>query len=177
MTDQELLKILDQGGELSVPYFGGSTVRVEPCNLEPDVALPSLRNFLGLGDAQRSKDAPHLLAYCASMVDEVGDCILEDLGGRLPTENQVWEFVRPGHIYFDCLEEGEYATTRTVFLQLEGEVAWEPEHGLQMSWAEGSRLVKVGPFDGHPTNGHATADPSNDRFVYHCYEPEFCTLF
>ena len=34
-----------------------------------------------------------------------------------------------------------------------------PEHGLQMSWADGTNLVKVSEFDGHPTNGHAFSRP------------------
>lgn len=42
----------------------------------------------------------------------------------------------------------------------------EEEHGLLMSWEDGSKLVKVSDFDGHPTNGHAGADVSRDQFVY-----------
>lgn len=54
---------------------------------------------------------------------------------------------------------GPLAPARS-YLSIEGEVSWEPEHGIQVVLAEGSRLCKVGPSDGHMTNAHAWADPA-----------------
>ena len=167
MTDQELLTILDNGGEISVPYFNGDMIQIDASDLEPTEALPALKNFLTLSNDQRMSDARHLLAYCKLMMDAVGEEeISEDLGGVQPTLENIWNFTKASHIFFGKLDAGKYAAEKTVYLQLEGNVAWEPEHGLQMSWANGNKLVKAGPFDGHPTNGHAYADPERDQYVF-----------
>ena len=65
--------------------------------------------------------------------------------------------------------------TATAAYQIEGAVAWEPEHGLQMSWENGETLVKSGAYDGHPTNGHAFADPAYDSYVFYCSSPNLRT--
>ena len=178
MTDNELLNIIENGGQVSVPYFDGAMVTIlEEGHLPAADVLPALKNFLLLSAENRRSDARHLVAYCKMMMDAVGDeIILEDLNGEHPTLENIWHFTKIRHIFFGALDAGKYAANRTIFLQIEGEVAWEPEHGLQMSWAEGKRLAKAGDFDGHPTNGHASANPEKDQYVFSCYIPELCTL-
>jgi hypothetical protein len=166
MTDEQLLTILDAGDKLSIPYFGGQEITVASEDLPPAEALPALKNFLQLSNEQRLKDGRHLLAYCREMAEAIGDEVYEEMGGEEPSVDQIWDFVEICHIFFGKLEKGKYAERDTVFLQLEGNVEWEPEHGLQMSWADGCKLVKVGSFDGHPTNGHAYADPTRDQYIY-----------
>ena len=46
------------------------------------------------------------------------------------------------------------------YLSFEGEVSWEPEHGLQLVYEDGVRLCKVGQCDGHVTVAHAHGDAS-----------------
>ncbi len=46
------------------------------------------------------------------------------------------------------------------YLSFEGEVSWEPEHGLQLVYEDGQRLCKVGRCDGHVTVAHAYGDAS-----------------
>lgn len=178
MTDKELLNVLENGGQVAVPYFDGDLIEVHVSSkLDSAELLPVLKNFLMLSADNRRSDARHLVAYCKLMMDAVGDdIIIEDLNGEQPTEENIWNHTRIRHIFFGRLEAGKYAARRTIYLQIEGEVAWEPEHGLQMSWADGKRLVKAGAFDGHPTNGHASAKPERDKYVFSCYTPELCTL-
>ena len=167
MTDNELLIILEKGGQVSVPYFDGSMIQVEKCDLSLEEVLPAFKRFLSLTAEQRRSDARHLLAYCKMIVYAVGEDALEDMGGSEPGASL---------IFFDKLEAGKYASKPTIYVQIEGNVDWEPEHGLQMSWAEGDRLVKVSAFDGHPTNAHASAKPEDDQYVFECYKREFCTF-
>lgn len=186
MTDAELSEILTNGGKVAVPYFDGALVEVMPDDIE-DLPTPSgavtevealemLKNFLNLTIENRDADSRHLFAYCKLMMDAVGkEEVLEDLDGVMPTLGEIWKFVTPKVIFFGALNPGKYATTRTVFLQIEGDVAWEPEHGLQMSWQNGATLVKAGAYDGHPTNGHAYGDPDRDVYVFYCNQPENCT--
>ncbi len=46
------------------------------------------------------------------------------------------------------------------YISFEGEVSWEPEHGLQLVVEDGLRICKVGPYDGHVTIAHAFGDSS-----------------
>lgn len=176
MSDEEVQHLLETGGMIAVRYFDGAMVKIEQDNLPVEDALPALKNFLALTTEQRRSDARHLIAYCKMMVDAVGEEVLEKMGGRVPNEEEVWAHVSIQNLFFGKLDTGKYVSKPTVFVQIEGNVAWEPEHGLQMSWADGSRLVKVGAFDGHPTNSHATADPTRDQYVFSCYKPDLCTL-
>lgn len=176
MNDQDLLMILENGGQVPVPYFDGDMTQIIDCDIARDEALEALKNFLALTNEQRLSDGRHLVAYCKMMIDAVGEEILEDMDGVEPTVAQIWDYVRIKYIFFGKLEVGKYASKPTVYVEIEGEVAWEPEHGLQMSWADGSQLVKVGAFDGHPTNGHAMADPTRDQHVFSCYDLALCTF-
>lgn len=178
MNDQELLTILENGGKLSVPYFDGAEIEVYACDFVPHVeALPAFKNFLALPNEQRKSDARHLLAYCQMMMDAVGEEeILEDMDNAEPTLETIWNYADARHIFFGKLDAGKYAAENTAYVQIEGQIAWEPEHGLQMSWANGNKLVKVSACDGHPTNGHASANPENDQYIFSCYFKEFCTF-
>jgi hypothetical protein len=44
-----------------------------------------------------------------------------------------------------------------------------------MSWRDGYELVKLSPFNGHATNGHAYDDLSKDAFIYYSARAEMCT--
>jgi hypothetical protein len=46
------------------------------------------------------------------------------------------------------------------YLSFEGEVSWEPEHGLQLVFENGERVCKVSQYDGHNTVAHAVGDAS-----------------
>lgn len=52
------------------------------------------------------------------------------------------------------------------YISFEGEVSWEPEHGLQLVVEDGLRVCKVGPYDGHVTNAHASGDISRLGAVF-----------
>jgi hypothetical protein len=36
-----------------------------------------------------------------------------------------------------------------VYVSVECECDWEPEHGLQIVFRDGATVTKVGPYDGH----------------------------
>jgi len=186
MTDAELTEIIEGGGKVPVPYFDNALIEIMNDTIDdrpdpigvvtPDEALVALKNFLQLTADQRRADVRHLLAYLKMMVDAIGEeDVLEDLGGVMPTVDTIWTHAEPKFLFFGDMNPGKYATQRTIYLQIEGNVAWEPEHGLQMSWENGSTLVKAGAYDGHPTNGHAFANPDYDAYVFYCSQPEHST--
>lgn len=47
-----------------------------------------------------------------------------------------------------------------VYVSLECECDWEPEHGLQIVFRDGRAVTKVGPHNGHLTNAAAYTDAS-----------------
>jgi hypothetical protein len=52
------------------------------------------------------------------------------------------------------------------YLNFEGEVAWEEDHGLQLVDDLGGAVCKVGSYDGHVTVAHAFGDPGLLDMIY-----------
>lgn len=176
-TSAELTELLTGGGgTLSIPYFDGREVQVENIDDFPlaEVA-PAMEAFLALSPQHRIADSHHVFAYMKDTIDLAGEDVIEDMGGTEPAIDNIWEHVTPSMLYFSAIDQGQYADRRTMYVLLEGAVTWEYEHGLLMSWADGNRLVKVGPFDDHPTNGHASADRSRDEFVFDAASDRWAT--
>lgn len=172
MTDAEVLALFDEEQPIAMPYFGNQPVELRLYEELADAELANaVRNVLALTASDRDRDGRHLLAYCELMVEAAGAEVLDDMGGEMPTLDTIWDFVTPRFLSFSAADPGPYVDRRTVFAVMEGAVAWEPEHGLQMCWADGTRLVKVGEFDGHQTNGMAAANPEHDKYVFAGYAP------
>ena len=53
-----------------------------------------------------------------------------------------------------------------IYFSLECNCDWEPEHGLQLILRDGTRITKVGGYDGHLTNADAFGDPAKVGVVY-----------
>jgi hypothetical protein len=86
-----------------------------------------------------------------------------DLACTIRSPSDVWNHVRLGS---ECYVQRRGHGDREIYLSLECECDWEPEHGLQIVFKNGLRVNKVGPFDGHLTNADAYADASLETLVY-----------
>ncbi len=53
-----------------------------------------------------------------------------------------------------------------IYISLECNCDWEPEHGLQIVFFEGKKVCKVGPYDGHLTNSDAFANEKFEHVIY-----------
>ena len=170
MTIEDVERALhgDGGGAaIAVPFFDGQTAAFEGSDLDPDAVLSAMRAFLALGAADRDKAAPHVFAYCREVLEEIGE---HELDGPPPvTPDDVWRLVQPRGI--DIVEEDG-----SVFVMVECDCDWEPEHGLLMVWREGRVIEKVGGYDGHATNVHAYDDESLAHVVYAGADPRFTTV-
>jgi hypothetical protein len=81
----------------------------------------------------------------------------------IPGPDQVWDHVTIGP---EVYVRRHHADGR-VYLSIECECDWEPEHGLQVVIREGRVVSKVGPYDGHLTNASAFASDELADVVYH----------
>lgn len=81
----------------------------------------------------------------------------------LPSGPALWSHVRLGQ---------EAAVTRrpygdhAVYVSIECECDWEPEHGLQLVLRNGLVVNKLGGYDGHLTYGDSYANPRLENVIY-----------
>lgn len=86
-------------------------------------------------------------------------------GGHEPvrTPADIWKHVKLG----SCSTVGRRpAGEKGVYISIECECDWEPEHGLEVVLKGGQRVTKVGPFDGHSSNADAFGNPAFEDTVY-----------
>ena len=123
-------------------------------------AQAAVANFLGADDRALRAATPDVHAY---YLDTARDAERPGWGDQLPTiaqPDQVWEHVRFGDDFHVGREGDE------VYVSVECECDWEPEHGLELVFRNGQTISKVGPYDGHLTNAAAYGQPELDNVVY-----------
>lgn len=127
----------------------------------------ALANFVDGGDALLDQATAYLWQYYQATVAALGDAALGDHQvPRLARDADIWEHVTlPRPPCFHVGQTSEYEPGISYF-SFEGEVSWEPEHGLQLVFEHGRRVCKVGPYDGHLTQAHAFGDLSLLRVVF-----------
>ncbi|HEY4199817.1 MAG TPA: hypothetical protein VGM83_04585 [Devosiaceae bacterium] len=163
------------------PYFDNAEVELEEDDEgnEPGAFAPhetpegaaALRAFLALTPADRMADSRHVFAYYADFREAVGgeDWLDEEMG--IPeTASDIWDNVTPGPI---SVTQGY--DDRQWYVVMEAECAWEAEHGLMMVWHNGTRLTKVGGYDGHVSNSDAFADEKLSDVVYAAIDRKYTT--
>ncbi len=116
------------------------------------------RNFQAAGPDLLAQATPFLWEYYRATVAEYTPEQCRAYGIPLfAPSTDIWSQVSittPPHIE---LGRPPLSPARA-YISFEGEVAWEPEHGLQLVVEDGLRVCKVGPYDGHVTNAHAFGD-------------------
>jgi hypothetical protein len=84
---------------------------------------------------------------------------------EIPDSADIWEHVEFRNIPEWRVGGGPLSPGRS-YLSFEGEVSWEPEHGLQLVCEDGRRVCKVSEYDGHVTVAHAYGDQSLLGVIY-----------
>ncbi|UQU67322.1 hypothetical protein COUCH_14080 [Couchioplanes caeruleus] len=137
-----------------VPVLGGGPCRFAVEGYDGDEAPEdfhaAIRTFLANGPDVLRAAAPHIFAYYRDVMTHFspGDEDYVEIAG--PAD--VLGHVRPGAE--PVVSRDRYGDGR-VHVSVECECAWEPEHGLQIVFRDGRTVSKVGPYDGHLTNGSA----------------------
>jgi Domain of unknown function (DUF6985) len=120
----------------------------------------AISGFIAGGAQLLDQATPYLRAYYQRTADEftAEERALYGIPD-IPDSADIWEHVQFPHPA-QCRPGGGPLSPGRSYLSFEGEVSWEPEHGLQLVYEDGQRLCKVSPYDGHLTLAHAYGDPS-----------------
>lgn len=145
---RELKAILDRAArQAAVDVHGGPEEDDGPLR-----AAEAVSTFVAGGVRLLEEATPALWDYYRATVTRFTPKQRRDYGiPEIPAAADIWVYVsfpheeatwHPGNVR---LERGRS------YLSFEGEVSWEPEHGLQLVFEDGQRVCKAGPYDGHLT--------------------------
>lgn len=155
-----------QSRPILVPVLGGAQCRMildgyddDPAPEDFDVAI---RTFLGLAPSALTAAASPLFAYYRDVIDEAVASGDDDWHVELRGPDEIFDHIRIG----DEPTVSRASGCGHVYVSLESECAWEPEHGLQIVFRGGHTVTKVGPYDGHLTNANAYADDTLHDVIY-----------
>jgi hypothetical protein len=139
---------------LPVPALGGAVCHVLVNGYDDDPAKDEIHEvisaFLTADETAWRAAAPSIFEYYEDVtagLDADDDWYVEISG-----PDQVWEHVEVG---IEVMVERDPYGDHKVYVSVECECGWEPEHGLQVVFREGRKVTKVGPFNGHLTNANA----------------------
>ena len=156
-----------RSGPVPVPVLGG-----EPCRFivegyvddrSPEDFHAAIRAFLALDRSALTAAAPSIFAYYRDITDDILAAGDDDWYVEVEGPHDVLDHVRLG----DEPTVARDPVDRHVYVSLECECDWEPEHGLQLVFRDGRTVTKVGPYDGHLTDPPAWTADSPDGIVYH----------
>ncbi len=153
---------------IPVPVLNGARCRFVVDGYDgdssPEDFHAAIRAFLALDGSALTAAAPSIFDYYRDVTDEIVAAGDDDWDVTIVGPDQVLDHVRFGTeptVVRDA--DGD----RRIYVSLECECDWEPEHGLQIVFRDGAMVTKVGPYDGHLTNSAAYADDTLDGVVYH----------
>jgi hypothetical protein len=127
---------------------------------DPEAFHRAVADLLNAPPAVLLEAEPYLVQYCSDANDvwEPGDPERVELD----SPGDVWTHL---HILDATVSRRGWADG-AVYISFQGDVDWELEHGLQIVFRGATKLVKVGPYDGHLTNADAYGDPGMENVIY-----------
>ncbi|MET7398050.1 hypothetical protein ABZS66_31620 [Dactylosporangium sp. NPDC005572] len=162
----------DLGGYVSAPIpvraLGGAPRRIIVEGYDDDPAQEdihaAIRTFLTLDPAALTAATPSIFAYYRHVMEDVVAAGDDDWYVEIEGPHDVLDHVRFGDE--PTVSRDPYGDRR-VYISLECECDWEPEHGLQIVFRDGREVSKVGPYNGHLTNANAYDDDRLDGVIYY----------
>jgi hypothetical protein len=121
----------------------------------------AIANFLACGPSVLKSAEKYVFQYYQDMNSNWEPTDEEFVAIEHPS--QVWEHVQLGT---RPMVSRHRRGDRAVYVSLECNCDWGPEHGLQIVIRNGERVTKVGPYDGHLTNSDSHAEDGLDDVVY-----------
>jgi hypothetical protein len=150
---------------VSIPVLGGVACQLIVEGYDDDAKHEdfhaAVAAFLNLDPSALAAAAPAIFEYYQDVVYWLADDEVDVVVGGTDT---VMEHVRPGP---EIVVKRDHRRDRHVYVSVECECDWEPEHGLQIVFRDGTTVTKVGPYDGHLTNAAAYARDDLEGVIYY----------
>lgn len=152
-------------GPVPLGLLGGRECRIALSGYEEDDAQEqyhaAIAHLRAASHAVLQAAEHHVFQYYLDTMADWGES--DPACERIDAPADVWRHVQFGE--FAMVERRGYGD-RGIYVSIECECNWEPEHGLQIVLKNGSVVTKVGPFDGHLSNADSYADDSLESVIY-----------
>ena len=148
---------------IPVPLFGGQLCHILLENYVADTCKVDFHNAI---DNFLAATPSVLLAASESLFRYYKDfevlCLEE---GQQPIESidDIWNHVQFGN---EPIVRRRVHGDRGVYMSIECECTWEPEHGLELVLKNGQMVTKLGQYDGHLSNADAFDNPAFEQVIY-----------
>lgn len=150
---------------INLQILGGKECRMvlEGYDEEPNKAdyHAAVANFLAAQNSVLKDAEGHIFQYYQDMNSHWLPSDEEFVAIATPSE--IWDHIQLGDEPIVCRRG--YGD-KGIYISLECNCDWEPEHGLQIVFKDGTRVCKIGPYDGHLTNSDAFADAGLENVIY-----------
>jgi hypothetical protein len=150
---------------IAIPPLGGNDRRVVVRGYEGDASPTdfhaAIKNLLSADESVLRHAAPYVYEYYTDMRaawEEEGESTVS-----IASPDHVWEYVTLGR---NVTVTRRHGGDKAVYISIECNCAWEPEHGLQLVFDHAMHVVKVGSYNGHLTNSDAYANKKYEGVVY-----------
>jgi hypothetical protein len=150
---------------MPVPVLGGMLCRVVVAGYDEDPRKEefhsAIANFLRILPSVLKEAEPYVFRYyenCNSYWEQDDE---EFVAIESPTD--IWRHVQLGN---EPMVRRRGYGDKGLYVSLECNCDWEPEHGLQIVFKNGLRVNKIGSYDGHLTNSDAYANDDLEDVVY-----------
>jgi hypothetical protein len=150
---------------MPVPVFGGKLCRIVVVEYDDDPRTDdfhvAIANFLRISPSVLKEAEPFVFSYYQNCNSNWEPDDAEYLEIESPSD--VWRHVQLGS---EPLVRRRAYGDKGIYVSLECNCDWEPEHGLQIVFKDGLRVNKVGSYDGHLTNSDAYASDDLEDVIY-----------
>ena len=150
---------------VSVPVLGGKACRIVVSGYDDDPRKDdfhaAIANFLRIPPSVLKEAESHIFRYyqnCNSNWEPDDDEYVS-----IESPSDVWSHI---HLGSEPNVRRRAYGGKGIYVSLECNCDWEPEHGLQIVFKNGLRVNKVGSYDGHVTNSDAYASDALEDVIY-----------
>lgn len=138
---------------IPIPFFSGRSMStvcdsyVKDDQNESAAFESVIGNFLGLDISIRDAASEKILENYQSVLESLKGTQYPVKELVLPTPSEIWNYVEPNELEVrrnDPVDDN-------IYILIECECEWEPEHGLQLVFKDGRDLSRVSQYNGHLT--------------------------
>ena len=150
---------------MPVPVLGGKVCRIVVAGYDDDPRTDefhvAIANFLRISPSVLTEAEPFVFRYYQNCNGNWEPNDGEFVAIESPAD--VWRHIGLGS---EPMVRRRAFGEKGIYVSLECNCDWEPEHGLQIVFKDGLRINKLGPYDGHLTNSDAYANDDLEEVIY-----------